>query len=303
MKKILFALFALLFGATPRLEAQTPEPFPYQDIPLVFPNQASEAEWYALHFWDSYNFADPYRYDQEAFRRAFVDYVHALREVPSEVALGAAREMMHLAAITEESYWMQLEEAEIILYDPSSPLRNDLLWEAVMRHAIGPESPLDEVSKMRYVSMLTLTSRNQVGTRAANFTYTLPDGQRGSLHKIKAEYTLIYFYNPGCSECKRTKQAILASGVLEHLHRQGRLEVLAIYPDKEVDEWRRYLADNPSWWISAYDKERRLHHEELYDLKAIPTLYLLDSQKSVLLKDPTPEDLNKAIERIVENCE
>lgn len=298
MKKRVSTLCVVLLWAILRLGAQSHTPFPYQTVPMVFPDEQSESEWYAIHFWDSYNFSGHYQYSEEAFRRAFVEYIQAVKTVPLDVALEAIDQMMSLAATTEDSYWEQLEEAEMILYDPSSPHRNDLLWEAVMRHAVGPKSPLDDVSKMRYHSMLKIVSRNQIGTTAADFAYTLPNGRQGTLHQIEADYTLLYFYNPGCSECKRTKQTIMASGHLYHLYREGLLKVLAIFPDKEVDEWRRYLSENPSWWISAYDKERRIHNEELYDLKAIPTLYLLDRQKRVILKDPTPEDLIYTLERI-----
>ena len=36
----------------------------------------------------------------------------------------------------------------------------------------------------------------------------------------------------------------------------------------------------------------------LYDLKAIPTLYLLDGDKRVVLKDPTPENLIGLLEML-----
>ena len=38
-------------------------------------------------------------------------------------------------------------------------------------------------------------------------------------------------------------------------------------------------------WIDAYDAEQTILNQNLYDLKAIPTLYLLDKDKKVLLKD------------------
>ena len=36
-----------------------------------------------------------------------------------------------------------------------------------------------------------------------------------------------------------------------------------------------------------YDKELVIKNKNLYDLRAIPTLYLLDKNKTVLLKDAT----------------
>ena len=138
--------------------------------------------------------------------------------------------------------------------------------------------------------MLKLVSRNQQGQKATDFVYTRADGSQGRLYDIKAPFVVIYFYNPRCSECARTKAQIDASGYLDALHEMGAVEVLALHPDEDLTEWRRRLPENPKWWISAYDKGQKINRNELYDLKAIPTLYLLDDQKRVMMKDPTVED-------------
>jgi len=43
----------------------------------------------------------------------------------------------------------------------------------------------------------------------------------------------------------------------------------------------------PASWINSYDSAVSLKNDEIYDLKAIPTLYLLDKDKKVVLKDVT----------------
>ena len=40
-------------------------------------------------------------------------------------------------------------------------------------------------------------------------------------------------------------------------------------------------------WINSYESTVSLKNVEIYDLKAIPTLYLLDKDKKVVLKDVT----------------
>lgn len=41
-----------------------------------------------------------------------------------------------------------------------------------------------------------------------------------------------------------------------------------------------------------------IDQKNLYDLKAIPTLYLLDKDKTVLLKDATAEEIEEYLKRI-----
>ena len=43
----------------------------------------------------------------------------------------------------------------------------------------------------------------------------------------------------------------------------------------------------PASWIKAYDKDWQISVERLYNLNAIPALYLLDNQKRVIVKDGT----------------
>ena len=41
----------------------------------------------------------------------------------------------------------------------------------------------------------------------------------------------------------------------------------------------------PSRWIVGYDEGMKITETKSYDLRAIPSLYLLDSTKRVLIKD------------------
>ena len=69
----------------------------------------------------------------------------------------------------------------------------------------------------------------------------------------------------------------------------GRLAVVNVYIDQELDKWREYAAGYPSGWISGYDHNYIIRTDQLYSVRAIPSLYLLDSSKNVILKD-APQD-------------
>ena len=85
--------------------------------------------------------------------------------------------------------------------------------------------------------------------------------------------------------CREIREAISSSPMLTEMIEHGRLQVLAIYPDEDLSEWRAYRDEMPASWINAYDKGCVIRNELLYDLHAIPALYLLDRNKRVLVKD------------------
>jgi hypothetical protein len=75
------------------------------------------------------------------------------------------------------------------------------------------------------------------------------------------------------------------SPFLNHLLETGRLDVLAIFTDEDLDWWRQNQDHISPRWINAHDEPRIIRSQTLYDLRAIPSLYLLDRNKRVLLKD------------------
>lgn len=71
-----------------------------------------------------------------------------------------------------------------------------------------------------------------------------------------------------------------------HFAQKG-VQVVAVYIDDELEAWQK--AQYPSAWLSVYAPE--IDRQDLYDIKALPTLYLLDYQKRVVLKDARVEQV------------
>ena len=213
--------------------------------------------------------------------RAFHEYVRTFVTPadPSPLVVLMQKASQSKVALT---YFAML--AERVLHDPSSPVYSDELYIPVLNALI--ESPLlDEWEKTVPRHDLQLAMQNRVGTPANDFRYTLATGRTGTLYGIRAEYTLVFFNNPDCAMCKTLIRQMTDSPVLSELIGQGRLKILALYPDEDLTAWRAHIPDIPSTWINGYDAGTQISRNNLYDLRAIPSLYLLDRNKRVLLKD------------------
>jgi hypothetical protein len=128
---------------------------------------------------------------------------------------------------------------------------------------------------------------NSIGTQANDFVYTLADGSQHRMHDIEASYTILMFSNPGCPMCREIMEEITSSPLLNELTERGDLRTLSLYPDEDLEAWHEHFEDMPTSWIRAYDKGQQITIERLYNLSAIPALYLLDKQKRVIIKDGT----------------
>jgi hypothetical protein len=142
---------------------------------------------------------------------------------------------------------------------------------------------LDDTEKIRPQLRLDWAYKNRMGTKASNFQYTTIAGQNGSLYQVNTDFTLLFFNDPECSTCKDQVENIRNSAVFNKLLSERRIQIISIYPDENVDEWKQNAAIYPFGWIVGYDLSFTIR--SIFDLKASPTLYLLDRDKTVLLKD------------------
>ena len=275
-------------GRAPRRPAATAAETPAVFLPAIAPAALApeeRVEWLRWHYWDNFDFADTAflaRADTLQLFEAYARYVQLLFSAPTD---GAPMDsLMRRAAVSRPmlDYFAML--ADQVLGDPNSPLRNDEFYIPVLRAQLS--SPwYDEYERLALEYRLSLASQNRIGEPANDFRYTLASGATGSLYGLRAEYVLLFINNPGCPMCREIREAISASPMLTELIEHGRLRVLALYPDENLDEWRAYREQIPASWINAYDDGCVLREKGLYDLSAIPSLYLLDAQKRVLVKD------------------
>ena len=277
-------------GRAPRRPAVATAETPAVFLPAIAPAALApeeRVEWLRWHYWDNFDFADTTflaRADTLQLFEAYARYVQLLFSVPTDgVPMDS---LMRRAAVSRPmlDYFAML--ADQVLGDPNSPLRNDEFYIPVLRAQLS--SPwYDEYERIGPAYDLAMASQNRLGQRANDFRYTLASGATGTLYGVKAEYTLLFINNPGCGMCKQLREQISGSPMLSEMIERGRLKILALYPDEDLTEWRNYRDHIPASWINAYDAGCLVRENGTYDLTAIPSLYLLDSDKRVLVKDST----------------
>ena len=285
---LLAALCAVSCGRRSSRQQTSAAPQMRVFLPAIAPSSLSDdakRDYLRWHYWDRFDFADTLfirEVDTVQMVEAYVRWIALISDRPTDgVPMDS---LMRRASASRPmlDYFTML--AELVIHDPNSPLRNDEFYIPVLRAVLA--SPYyDEYERIGPSYDLNMAMQNRIGERANDFRYTLASGRTGTLYGIRADYTLVFFNNPDCGMCERIRAEIVASPLLSEMIRAGRLEVLALYPDEDLTAWRAHAPQVPSSWINAYDAGARISKEELYDLKAIPSMYLLDRDKRVLAKD------------------
>lgn len=197
------------------------------------------------------------------------------------------------------AYYLSL--AGRYLYDPNSPYRNEELYIPFMQYVLD-HTPSQAAEHQRAAFQMGMILKNRPGTSARDIRYSLEKGSTGSLYGIHSGYTLLYFYNPGCSACKQATAFLKDSPLINTLIADRQLSLLAIYPDQDAKAWKEHLQEMPASWIRGWDKQGAINRERLYDLRATPSLYLLDHNKKVLLKDALPEQVERFLSGQKQPC-
>ena len=224
----------------------------------------------------------------------FEEYVMELAELSPDEAMARQEEML-TAAEGDSAQWQQtMALQEKFFLDPNSPWRNEELYIPVVEHLLAsPHST--ETQRNRASWLAPRLHLNRLGTVAADFPFRLPNGRTLTLHRAidsrHPQQTLLFFSNPGCPNCKEITEALAADPDVAQRIATGTLLVVNVYPDEDVQAWLDYLPNYPDTWICGHDDEQILHSDTRYWVRAIPSLYLLDEEKRVVLKDAPLEQI------------
>lgn len=261
--------------------------FSLPDIPQMYTEPEQRADFLIRHYWDHFDFTDTtYIHLPQITEQAYADFLDVTHHTTPEAAAEGVRILMTKASTDKTMFDYFISLGDKYLYDPNSPFRNEELYIAMVESMLD-SNLLTDAEKARPQYRLNIAKKNRLGTKAANFAYTVASGKQGTLYRVTTEYTIIYINNPGCHACEEIANSMKHSQIINYLLDNERITILGIYPDEDLQEWKKHQGDFPENWINAYDKGTVIRDKELYDLKAIPSLYLLDNNKNVVLKDTT----------------
>ena len=247
--------------------------------PAMMDDGSERSEYVVEHYWQNYK---P-EIDSVSLEQAFSNWIALTSYVDRSLAVKS------LVDGYDKAPERIGELAERYLYDPNSPYRDEDLYGALAAHIGTPEM----------LALSKLCALNAVGTKAADFVFEDARGRRHHLYDIKAEYTILFFSNPGCNACKEIIDALMGIEFITREMESGYLAVANIYIDEDLDAWREYLPVYPKTWNTGFDPLFTLRNDNIYHIRAIPSVYLLGPDKTVILKDAPTDRLIDQLEAVL----
>lgn len=277
-------LLSLVAGAVCVAVGQLPLPV----VPPTLTKPADRAIYIIDHFWDGLDFSDTVvSRDARLIEQSFADYTSLFPVVNDSTArLQSAVDRLVKASEADSIAAAGLREiAEIYLYDVVSPMHNDDYYRFYLNSFIKSDG-LDDGMRLRYEYQLEEIDKNRVGEEATDFGLVAKDGSETTLsHEVAGvPLTVLMFYNPFCSECHDISSAMGDDPAVAKAVAAGRLQLIAVIADGAwSDNASAVPLDGPIREFAA--KDNCIEDEQLYSIRMIPTLYVLDSEMKVVMRD------------------
>ena len=229
--------------------------FPYPEIPDEIEEPEERLSYWLTHFWERYAFADTTAINREVGEQGMVDFLNFMLEDSVVATQGATVFADSLVAHPSALSFFEGLMAHY-LDDPDSPLYSDRVYAHLLRAL--PETP-------QRSWLLKQLAKNQVGSRATDILVKTSDGKQARLYDIKAEQTLLIFFDPDCKRCQRLEAQLKQEPLIMQ---NPRLKVVC----KDVNDLKGE-----------------------YYVPHTPSLYLLDKEKRVVLKGGNEEALKSLL--------
>jgi peroxiredoxin len=139
-----------------------------------------------------------------------------------------------------------------------------------------------------------------------------------SLYDVKAEYTILYFWDPECGHCKKETPR-MAELYNEKLKKRN-VEVYAVgkATGEEFDKWKKFIQKNnmtfinvaithwlweqankdPWQFIPKHTNVQSLQYQDYFDVYSNPKVFVLDKDKKIIAKNLSLAQIEEFLDRL-----
>lgn len=255
-------------------------------VPEDILQPSDRAKYLANHYWDNFDFSNSnYLNKPDITEQAFVNYLEVLKHTEKERSFDSILIMLKKAESSSEQMFLYfLNLFDKYLYHYESPLQNQELYISVLEFMIK-STKLDNKIKEEAWDLLYALDKSHIGCKAGDFKINYKNGKSSTLYNIIGTNTLLFFYNLDSQTSNEIYTSIKSSQIMNSLLENGKLNIISVFPQKNKDLLLSSMYTIPDKWIDCYDDSEEIKENKIFDLRVLPVIYLLDSEKKIILKE------------------
>jgi thiol-disulfide isomerase/thioredoxin len=238
------------------------------------------------HYWDGMNFTDDRLVRTPVYHNKMKFYLEKLTSPEPDSIMAACDWLIEKTRPSKELFKYTVYYCTVT-YETSKVMG----YDAIFVHLVNKYYKTNQVWWVSKEQLKKIDDRADqltyglLGHTAVNISLKDSLGRMRTLQSVNAKYTVVVFWEPTCSHCK--KEIPILKAYYDSLHAAGvSFEVYAVVTEMDKVAWKKYIHDNKITWINvASDDQKELATIKwYYDVYSTPTIYLLDEKKVIFGK-------------------
>jgi len=252
------------------------------------------------HYWDNFNFAQP-----GLIRTPLIDgrldnyFKNTLLQIPDSL-IKPTFALIDKAKANEEMFrYISLQRLNAAI--TSEVMGMDKLFVAIAERYFlnGNGAWLDTIALTKLKDKVRVTKPNLIGNLAPELKLPDSEGNYYSLRQMNSKYTVLLFWEPNCSHCKKAVPQIYKDLYLP-LKDKG-VDIFAVCTQNKKDDWLKAIIDYKILdWTNVWDPTVTSNFRSLYDVYSTPIIYILDPTKHIIAKRLDVESSVKFLNHLLE---
>ncbi|MEO6671309.1 MAG: redoxin domain-containing protein [Ferruginibacter sp.] len=288
---------------TSLLNAMKEPPYPTKKA-VTHQDSLDNYYYYKAHYWDGITFMDERVVRTPFFLPKLERYYREVMPQDPDSIIKDADYKLLLARTAPEMYKFLLNWLTDEYLNPKYMGQDKIfvhLYEKYHGQAMSPwlnEKQMETIRKRYYMLVMNL-----IGEPAANLEFADSTGKINALYDVKADYTVVIFWDPTCGHCKQEIPRI--DSIYQASWKAKNVKIYAVLTEDQKPAWVNYLKEHKLGdWINVYQTKemakadedaQKPSYRQLYDVTMTPTIFLLDKDKRIKGKKMNWEQLNEFI--------
>ena len=164
----------------------------------------------------------------------------------------------------------------------------DLPRLKALYETLSEEARQWEPAKLLAARIASLEQVNE-GAMAPDFTLPTPEGKDVSLYELKGKLKIVDFWASWCGPCRMENPNMVK---LYADFKDKGLTVVSVSLDENKEKWLKAIEDDGLTWTHVSDlKGWRSEVVKLFNIDAVPTIFVLDAENRIIAKNLRGEAL------------
>ena len=265
--------------------------------------------YYKKHYWDGVTFMDERIIRSPFFLPKYEKYYREIIVQQADSIIRDADYQLLLARSSPEMYKFMLNWLTDEYINPKY-MGQDAVFVHLFNkyHSKGLTSWLNEKQQETISRRAYMLMANLIGAKAADLEMIDTSNKAASLYNLKADYTIVCFWDPHCGHCKeevpRLDSIYKASWKAHGVKMYGVLS--GDTKENLKPDWTKFIEEHHlGEWTHVYQTKemeaadnaaQKASYRQLYDVTMTPTLFLLDKDKNIIGKKLTWQQLDELLQ-------